>query len=199
MRLFLIRHPKPNVATGTCYGQTDLDLAEGWEIQAEALKNWLSNRLQGQTCFQHSPLKRASSLGDYLHNQSSIEHELVELNFADWEGLLWKDIPHNQIEAWGSDLEFSAPFNGESLNELRQRLSVWWTHQQNQSFDNLVVVTHSGVIKVLVSMLCGWPMNKSYLIDVGFCSVTELSIQRGSSAQDAYIMLKRLGAGDWVM
>jgi alpha-ribazole phosphatase len=198
VKLFLIRHPKPDVISGTCYGHTDLDLAEDWQAQAESVKYWLTGRLEGNTCFQHSPLKRASLLGRYLHSQSSVENELVELDFADWEGQLWKNIPQHEIEEWGNDLEFATPFNGESLNDVRQRLMIWWQRQQIQEFDNLVVVTHSGVIKVLVSMFCGWPLSQSYTIDVGFCSVTELSIKRGSSGKDPYIMLKRLGVGDWV-
>ncbi|MCZ2722720.1 histidine phosphatase family protein [Marinomonas sp. 15G1-11] len=193
MKLVLIRHPKPDVAVGTCYGRTDLDLPDGWSTQAGHVKSWLNKNLKGDVYFQHSPLKRAALLGQHLNTASTAEDELVELDFADWEGKLWKMIPQQEIQKWGENLEFNTPFNGESLMDVRSRLDTWWQRQKNCGLENLVVVTHSGVIKVLVSMLCNWPLNQAYTIDVGFCSVTELSVNGD------YITLKRLGAGDWVV
>ncbi|MFT2109518.1 histidine phosphatase family protein [Marinomonas sp. 2405UD68-3] len=192
MKLFLIRHPKPDVVPGMCYGKTDLSLPESWQEKANDVSLWLGVRLEGETVYQHSPLQRASLLGRYLNPNSISENELVELDFGEWEGVFWKDIPRAEIEDWSNNLQFGAPHKGESLDNVRQRLSHWWERQKLIKADNLVVVAHSGVIKVLVSMLCNWSLSESYRIDVGFCSVTELSVQGD------YITLKRLGAGDWV-
>ena len=38
MELYLIRHPRPDVQPGTCYGQTDLGLAESPVSVAERLR-----------------------------------------------------------------------------------------------------------------------------------------------------------------
>ncbi len=192
MKLFLIRHPKPDVAAGTCYGRMDLPLPENWQHTADEVALWLNCRLKGTTLYQHSPLQRASLLGLHLNSNSTSDKALVELDFGSWEGEFWNNIPQPEIESWSNDLQFSSPYNGESLEDVRQRLSVWWKSHRIDQVDNLVVVAHSGVIKVLVSMLCDWPLAQSYRIDVGFCSVTELSIQGD------YITLKRLGAGDWL-
>ncbi|MCV2403359.1 histidine phosphatase family protein [Marinomonas sp. C2222] len=194
MKLFLIRHPKPEVAKGLCYGQSDVPLTTNWQLSSQPLKKSLTNQLQGKTSFYHSPLTRTALLANYISDDGSTPVDaLKELDFADWDGLLWNDIAKSEIDLWAENIVNSAPYNGESLQDLADRVWCWWLTIQNSSDDNCVLVTHSGVIKVLVSLLCCWPLEECHRIDVGFCSLTELSIQQNS------VMLKRLGAGDWLL
>ncbi|MDB4837982.1 histidine phosphatase family protein [Marinomonas sp.] len=193
MKLLLIRHPKPNVIKGLCYGQKDVPLVEHWQRTAKPLKEALLDQLKGSTVFYHSPLSRAALLADYLSDEQSLSVEaLKELDFADWEGLNWLDIPKQDIDSWADDIVNGTPHNGESLQALADRVWRWWLSVKDSPVENCILVTHSGVIKVLVSLLCRWPLEECHRIDVGFCSVTELSIQQNA------VMLKRLGAGDWV-
>ncbi len=55
MELYLIRHPRPEVLPGTCYGQTDLGLAESPLAVAERLRPLLP----GAYALYASPLRRA--------------------------------------------------------------------------------------------------------------------------------------------
>lgn len=194
MKLFLIRHPKPEVEKGLCYGQSDVPLTEKWQLSSQPLKKLLTNQLQGKTFFYHSPLTRTALLAHYISDGNSTPVDaLKELDFADWDGLLWNDIPKSDIDLWAESIVNSAPYNGESLQDLADRVWRWWLTIQNSAADNCVLITHSGVIKVLVSLLCRWPLEECHRIDVGFCSLTELSIQQDS------VMLNRLGAGDWLL
>lgn len=204
MNVYLIRHPKPDIETGTCYGSMDIDIEAGWEQDAEQLASWLLSRLQGSSRSYHSPLKRAALLAEFLIPDSMIVQSLSELDFGDWEGALWRDIPESQISDWTKDITHSAPYNGESLGQLKERVMYWWESiiegikkQKGDVPDNVILVTHSGVIKVLVSQLCGWDLAQSHLINPDFLSVTELSVSL-SAEQDDFVSLKRLGAGDWV-
>ena len=192
MKLFLIRHPQPQVAKGSCYGVTDVAILPDWQQQGAQIKSWLAHHLQGSVSYQHSPLSRAAVLANYLNAQSVSDKRLQELNFGCWEGLLWQDIDKASIDEWCDDLVGSAPHGGESLSELNHRLQSWWQSLDQSAWDNIVITTHSGVIKVLVSLLCDWPLQQAHKINVGFCSITELTISGD------YVSLHRLGAGDWV-
>lgn len=195
MKLYLIRHPKPDVEKGLCYGQTDVPLEKGWNIAAEHLKQHLVQQIsEGEATFFHSPLERAAKLAGFIsQDQSQMNEALKELDFGLWENTLWKNIPRESIELWFDDILRATPYQGESLQALANRVWAWWLLVQKNNPEHLVVVTHAGVIKVLVSLLCQWPLEQAHRIDVGFTSLTELYVQ------DNYISLKRLGAGDWVI
>ncbi len=211
MNLYLIRHPKPDVVTGTCYGSMDIELESGWQQDAEQLSSWLFSRLSGNSKSYHSPLVRAASLAQFLIPDSVEHHSLSELDFGDWEGHLWSDIPQEEIDVWAQDIVHENPYNGESLKTVNNRVMTWWEERVidfknlGNLPNNIVVVTHSGVIKVLVSQLCGWPLAQSHFINPDFLSVTELSISINTAAsnnqnsqQANFVSLKRLGAGDWI-
>lgn len=198
MKLFLIRHPQPDIEKGLCYGAMDLDLAPAWEDDAEQLASWLFSRLKGHCVSYHSPLQRASKLAYFLNPESRPVNALKELDFGLWEGRLWSQIDRSEIDAWSEDIVNSAPYQGESLHQVKERVMGWWQHeldalkQTGDKPDNVILVAHSGVIKVLVSQLCGWPLSQSHLINPGMMSVTELFISGD------YVQLNRLGAGDWL-
>jgi len=211
LNLYLIRHPKPDVVAGTCYGSMDIDLESGWQQDAEQLSSWLFSRLSGSSKSYHSPLIRAASLARFLIPDSLESHSLSELDFGDWEGCLWSDIPKEDIDFWTQDIVHANPYNGESLKILNDRVMRWWEeviedfHGLESLPSNMVIVAHSGVIKVLVSQLCGWPLAQAHLINPDFLSVTELSISMSApttnnqnNQQADFVSLKRLGAGDWI-
>jgi len=194
VKLFLIRHPKPDVKKGLCYGDMDVPLAVGWEEGANALMKSLSLDFSeaSNVCY-HSPLSRAAELADYISKgHSEVASALKELDFGDWEGLHWQDIPRQDIDTWMEDIVNSAPYNGESLQVVADRVWSWWLSIKDNSVDTCVLIAHSGVIKILVSLLCQWPLAQAHRIDVGFTSLTEFTVQGD------YVILKRLGSGDWV-
>ena len=198
VKLFLIRHPQPEIEKGLCYGALDLDLAPAWEEDATQLSNWLFSRIKGRCESFHSPLQRASKLAYFLNPESVQASALRELDFGLWEGRLWSEIERQEIDEWSEDIVHSAPYQGESLYQVKHRVMEWWQallsqYQDNQNLpDNLILVAHSGVIKVLVSQLCGWPLAQSHLINPGMMSVTELYLYGD------FVQLNRLGAGDWL-
>jgi alpha-ribazole phosphatase len=182
------------VKKGLCYGDMDVPLAADWEEGANALIKSLSLDFSdaSNVCY-HSPLSRAAQLANHIsegYSQSVVA--LKELDFGDWEGLCWQDIPRQDIDVWMEDIVNGAPYNGESLQVVADRVWSWWLSVKDNPVDACVLVAHSGVIKVLVSLLCQWPLAQAHRIDVGFTSLTEFMVQGD------YVTLKRLGAGDWV-
>ena len=49
MRLHFIRHTRPDIARGVCYGQSDIPLAASFAEEAEDVRAQLTERLEGRT------------------------------------------------------------------------------------------------------------------------------------------------------
>ena len=84
MQLYLIRHPPPAVASGICYGQTDLAVAQGG-YALEKLASDLRRQLPAGARFFSSPLQRCRALAERLHADVSIDSRLQEMNFGTWD------------------------------------------------------------------------------------------------------------------
>ena len=64
MRLHFIRHTRPDIARGVCYGQSDIPLAASFAEEAEDVRARLNERLEGRTPTRiySSPLSRCRRL-----------------------------------------------------------------------------------------------------------------------------------------
>ncbi len=119
MQLHLIRHPRPAVEPGICYGQTDVGLAESATEVATRLRPLLPESFTLHT----SPLARARLLAQEL-GTPQVDDRLKEIHFGDWEGRSFADIG-SAIDDWAVDpLGFRAP-GGESPREMAARVLAW--------------------------------------------------------------------------
>ena len=111
MRLLLIRHPKPAVPEGTCYGRTDVAPDEAHlESMLERLRaRWSSGAHATPLAVFSSPLQRcarvAQALAGELWPQPRFDERLAEMHFGDWEGRMWAQIPREQLDAWRTMLD----------------------------------------------------------------------------------------------
>ena len=96
MELYLIRHPRPDVAPGVCYGQTDVGLAESATDVAERLKPLLPADYR----LHSSPLQRAHRLATEL-GEPAVDPRLQEISFGQWEGQTFESIG-DAIDDWNS-------------------------------------------------------------------------------------------------
>lgn len=143
MILYLIRHPKPVVEPGVCYGRLDL-AAEGVVAVAKRLRAELPAELPVWS----SPLRRCRALAESLHPQPVCDDRLVEMDFGRWEGQRWDDIPRHELDAWAADVAAYAPPGGESPLTLQQRALDFVA---SLTVPQAVVVTHAGVIRTLLA------------------------------------------------
>jgi alpha-ribazole phosphatase len=139
VRTFLIRHPKPAVAAGVCYGRSDLGLADDPKRCVESLRPLLPLAAPLYT----SPLRRCLELARALHDRPVIDARLVEMNFGDWEMRRWDDIPRGEVDAWAADPVGFAPPGGESATAMRARVATFLSELP----DTAVVVAHGGVLR----------------------------------------------------
>lgn len=164
MRLHLIRHPKPQVELGICYGQLDIPA----KIETADLARLRAELPPGLPVWS-SPLLRCRQLAEQLHSQPVIDERLSEINFGDWEGRRWDDIPRHEIDAWAADVVNYAPPGGESPRQLQAR-----ARQAIAGIDapEAVIVTHAGVIRALLAFDDGaW-----LTVSADFLSVTTVEL-----------------------
>lgn len=146
--LLLVRHARPLVASGVCYGATDLE-ADAADTVAAASR--IAPLLAPGTVLWSSPLRRCQSLSRVLCDLRPdltlrTDHRLAEMDFGTWEGWRWADIPKAEIDAWTARFG-SLRFGGrESVSELMARVGAAWQEARSGA-DAVTWVTHAGVIR----------------------------------------------------
>ncbi len=174
MRLWLIRHPLPAVAPGTCYGATDLPLAES---PAElALR--LQQTLPAGVPIYSSPLTRCRLLAEQLHPQPRFDERLREIDFGDWEMQPWDALDRKLIDAWAADPFNFVPPGGEAVSALRARVRAFL----DELTEEAVLVVHAGVIKVCAAELAGETDWFGLRFDYGSVTLIENGVRRAIAA-----------------
>lgn len=165
-RLLLVRHPKPAVVPGTCYGSTDVDVDPQ---DAQALLARLVDTLPRGAPLASSPLHRCAGLAHALAARGwpvpRLDPRLAEMHFGEWEGRPWDDIPRAQVDAWSADVAGYVPPGGESVEALAERATralrelVAAVETEGAARDgSLIVITHAGVIQTTTRTLAGEPL-----------------------------------------
>lgn len=171
MRLYLVRHPRPAVAEGVCYGQTDLALAEPVGPIAESLRIQLPKGLPVYS----SPLRRCLELAAVLHPAPIVDDRLMEMDFGEWEMQRWDEIDRRAMDAWAADpLGFSPPC-GESPASLMRRVGEFCQLLNEES----VLITHAGVIKAMTGLVRRMMSGEWIRLNFGFGSITVLELDSG--------------------
>lgn len=170
MRLHLIRHPRPLIAAGLCYGRLDI-AAENPPALAAALQAELPPGLPLWT----SPLRRCRDLAALLHPAPRIDARLAEMDFGAWEGRPWDAIPRPELDAWAADVAGYAPPGGESPRALLARALAF---VQSLAVDEAVVVTHAGVIRTLLAHSRKLPPERWCELDFAYGSRTVWEFNR---------------------
>lgn len=177
MEIYLIRHTKIIYPPNTCYGQSNLEVADSFEEEFNAIKNKLPDLSKFK--FYSSPLKRCTKLASKLSSQNfSTDDRLKELNFGNWELKSWDQIDRATFDQWKQDyVNFKIP-NGESLFQLSERSSKFFDYIKNQPDESIAIITHAGVIKTIVAHLLEMPLTKTVYINIDYGGITKITIDR---------------------
>jgi alpha-ribazole phosphatase len=178
MRLHLIRHPKPSIEPGICYGQLEIlakiEMADVARLRAQlppGLPVW------------SSPLLRCRHLAEQLQPQPMLDDRLTEMNFGDWEGRPWDDIPRHELDAWAADVVGYAPPGGESPRQLQARALQAIARIESPE---AVIVTHAGVIRAMLAHWLDLADDEWLTVAPDFLSVT--TVERDANGQVRRVM-----------
>lgn len=170
MRLFLIRHPKPEIDQGICYGRYDCPC-----IDPSSVAVALSPLLPKDAPVWSSPLLRCCQLAKCLRHDAVLDQRLAELHFGNWEGRRWDDIPRAELDAWAADVAGYAPPGGESPRDLQRRALDFVA---SLDVPEAVIVTHAGVIRTLLAHWQGLPPERWTELNFAYGSCTVVDVPR---------------------
>lgn len=149
-RLWLVRHARPLVESGVCYGASDLD-ADPQDTHRAALE--LAAVLPAGARLFMSGLKRAQQLAHAVHALRPdlaapvCDVRLNEMDFGRFELARWDEIDKAEFDAWTADFH-SYRFGGrESVAEMLARVSSALGATLQAVDADHVWVTHAGVIR----------------------------------------------------
>ena len=168
MQVFLIRHPRPLIEAGVCYGRLDIDCENPLPV-AERLKSALPPGVPVIS----SPLRRARRLAEALADQVFIDERLAEIDFGEWEGKRWDDIERKAIDAWATDVSGFTPPGGESVAGLQRRVIDF---ADSLDCSRVALVSHAGVLRALVGHWRRLPFAEWSQLTFAFGSMTTIEV-----------------------
>lgn len=169
----MLRHTRPDIDEGVCYGHSDLDVAASFEQESDAVLV----RLPAVSYIVSSPLRRCRKLANKIaahHGYAvQIDPRLKEMNFGRWEGLAWDRIPRAELDAWAADFYFARPHGGESVADLKARVDSAISELRCTPGKGLVV-THGGVVRAAQAK---GPTPEHYQTEIKFGEIIHLPEQ----------------------
>lgn len=169
MQVFLIRHPRPLVGAGICYGQLDVE-AEDPRPAAERLRSLLP----ADTPVIASPLRRSRCLAEALHAQPLFDPRLMEIDFGEWEGRSWDQVERALLDSWAADVLHFSPPGGESAAMLQARVIDCIAELRATS---VALVTHAGAIRAALGHWLRLPVGEWSQLALDFGSITLVDVE----------------------
>ncbi|MBD2859765.1 alpha-ribazole phosphatase [Spongiibacter sp. KMU-158] len=199
-RVDLLRH-------GACEGgeifrgSTDVALSElGWQQMRDKAREQSRDGKREWTQIISSPLIRCVRFAEELSEQKSLPiavcENFREMHFGDWEGLPHAEAqqryPQEWKQFWQSPAEASPP-NGESMPAFCERVTtaldqVVADHQN----ENLLLVVHGAVIRVMMCHWLGMPMGAMTRLSVPYASMSRFEVYQ-QEGRPAWVQLHSHG------
>ena len=179
----LVRHGSTGPEHQNRYvGRLDLHLAEEGEQQADALARALSRR-QRPCELWTSPLIRALETAQAIQKvhplRAAMDADLREVDFGRWEGFSFDQMKSSDpdlVDQWAClDPAFAFP-GGESLQSFRDRVVAVADRLSGSGAEQVLVVTHAGIIRSLICHFLGLDFKNYVLFDTSPASITTLRL-----------------------
>ncbi|WP_439868325.1 alpha-ribazole phosphatase family protein [Pseudomonas syringae] len=178
LHLDLLRHGETELGGGLRGSIDDALTESGWQQMRAAVAGggpW--------TRIVSSPLQRCARFSEELAQRLSLslhlEPGLQELHFGDWEGHSPAQLMETDAEGlglfWADPYAFTPP-NGEPVLDFSNRvLSAVERLHQAYAGERVLLVSHGGVMRLLVAQARGLPREQLLQVVVGHGAL--LSIQ----------------------
>lgn len=132
-----------------------------------------------------SPLLRcrafAAQLADQLGLDLQVDEQWQEIDYGDWDGMLlseWRQQAASQFEEFRKDMSKLVPPNGEDYLSFKDRiLDAWQLITEKADGSHVLIVTHGGVLRVVLPTVLGMPLNRSNPLHIPFASFSRVSLQ----------------------
>lgn len=188
LRLDLLRHGETELGGGLRGSLDDALTDTGWaQMRASVIAQGPWDRLVS------SPLQRcarfAEELGEQLGLPVQLEKDLQELHFGAWEGQSAAALMDTDAEAlglfWADPYSFTPP-QGEAVKDFSTRvLAAVGRLQSAYSGERVLLISHGGVMRLLLAQARGLPREQLLNVEVGHGSLFSLRVQAGVTLSEA--------------
>ncbi|MEW6602498.1 MAG: alpha-ribazole phosphatase [Nitrospirota bacterium] len=185
-RVYLIRHGETEGAESRRYkGHIDVPLSENGIEQIKKVAEYLHQNTEHRTqstdlkAVYTSDLSRAIRSAEIIAGCHGLKpvvvKELKERSFGVWEGMSFDEIKEkwpDAFDSWASDPLMFSPMGGESTLQVRDRVMTAFNEiTAGHRDENIAIVSHGGVIRVVLCELLGVPLNNIFRIDQNFAAL----------------------------
>lgn len=147
---------------------------------------------QAHTCAKHlanekfdrvfsSPLSRAYQTAEIISSKMDVEivkvPDIEEIDLGEWQGLKWSEIRlkfSNLLADFERGRDLSKIYKGESLQDQQKRAIRFLTSLEQYEGENILVVSHGGLIKTLICHILGLDLGKRDRFGVSNLSISTL-------------------------
>jgi alpha-ribazole phosphatase/probable phosphoglycerate mutase len=185
-KVYLIRHGETAGAETMRYkGHIDVPLSENGIEQMRRLADFVGARcnvpLQAVYCSGLSrAVKSAEIIAEPFGLKPIVVENFKERNFGVWEGMSFDEIQEkypDAFSAWAENpLKFS-PMEGESTLDVKERaLKVFDEIIGKHNGENIAIVAHGGVNRVILCELLGIPLENIFRIEQDFAALNVIEL-----------------------
>ena len=179
MNITLVRHGEIDEKyIGRYNGHIDIELSKKGLQDAKRL----GIKLQEKTfdAIFCSDLKRAKdTLSQFPHAKDNViyTNRLREKSWGRHEGMSFDEITSKEGIKYKNFLQWINCLDGESIEEFQTRIKeFFFEYLQNTDKKDILIITHSGVIKTFLSITKKTPLKEAFSLDIPYCSVTSASL-----------------------
>ena len=175
--IYLVRHGHTEDSQLVCYRENQVPLSGEGMKQADRLEEYFRDK--NISAVYSSPYKRALQTAELMMPGRDIgqENNFREIDMGIWQGRTFKEIkslwPEDYEERGRKPLDFRAP-EGESFRNCLKRAKEALLEICSRTEGDLVVVSHSGVIKALLWDLLEKQEEEFFAIKQDFAAVNIL-------------------------
>jgi alpha-ribazole phosphatase/probable phosphoglycerate mutase len=172
--LLFIRHAETDMA-GTFCGQSDPPVNDAGRRQICELVASLGK--ESIAAVYTSDLQRsvttARAVAELFSVSCIVRPALREMHFGKWEGLTWEEIEKLDptcATRWLEAFPHLTPPDAESFANFQQRVIAETRYLLSQNEHRLIaVVTHAGVMRVILRALCGVDEQTACTLTTPYC------------------------------
>lgn len=180
-RLYLLRHGPTTAPPGCLVGASDIPLSG----QGLTRLHPLFPQLHDLDLWYCSPLLRTRQTLEYMQAQGCVmqtvafDERLREIHFGAWEMQTFTSIAAaypEEIELWSKAYRSFVFPQGEAVADFVQRVQELLTTLVHTEFRSIGLMTHGGVIRTLLCLALGLPVEHYLLFDVQPAALTLIEL-----------------------
>lgn len=199
----LLRHGEPEGGE-VLRGRVDHILTElGWQQMRAAVANIATRDQKEQwTHIITSPLLRCSAFARMIAQERGLpireEASWQEIDYGDWDGMPlkeWREQAGPMFREFRHDMAQLRPPNGEDFISFKDRvLQAWQELQALPDGSHVLLVTHGGVLRVILPSVLGMPLNRSQPLHIPFASCSRVSLEVAGAHLQSLVIFHHTGA-----